>query len=283
MCRMSYGRRSVVPQGIGAVHVVVALDRRLTPADAVVADVVAQRLAVRVGGEELQAVAVAAARTLACSASYAPTPIEFVPLVAPMSGFSWIERPPLVERPPGGDRARIGLGLVEVERDDHVARAAAHVADLARERVGQLPLDEDVPLLRELRPQVGREDAVERARTAARARARCRRSRRPPCPARSSRRRPCWPSKLNGGFAGSRRFFPVPSMYCTIPNAAADDPVVGAASRRSRPAARSRRSTRRRAPGCCRPVRRAAAGPVVQVDVRLAVVLLHPAARCTPR
>ena len=47
-------------------------------------------------------------------------------------------------------------------------RAAADVADLSRQRVGQLALDEDVPLLRELRPNVGREDAVERARATAR-------------------------------------------------------------------------------------------------------------------
>src|SRR5207253_5874765 len=69
----------------------------------------------------------------------------------------------LIERRPRARGTCARLRLVEVEGYHHVAGAAAHVPDLAGERVGQLALDEQVPLLRELRPQVLGEDPIERA------------------------------------------------------------------------------------------------------------------------
>ena len=111
--------RAVVLQRVIAVQVVVALARRLAPADAVIADVVAERLAVGVGGKELQAVGrplpqarlqgvIGADADRVGAAGDADRRVE------------GIERPALVERRPRADGSGAGQGLVEVERHNHV-------------------------------------------------------------------------------------------------------------------------------------------------------------------
>src|SRR5438876_8312949 len=159
------GRRSVVLLRVRAIQIVIPLARRLTPANTVIPDVVAERLAVGVRGEEFQPLGWWLAQARLQSVVSAD-PDRVGAARDPDVRVQWVERAALIQRPPGVDRARIGFRLVEVERDDHVARAAPHITNLTGERVGQLALDHEIPLLRELGPQVRSEDAKQRAGTA---------------------------------------------------------------------------------------------------------------------
>src|SRR5262249_20244004 len=141
-------RGSVIPERVGAVQIVEALDRGLAPPDTVVPHVVTEGLAVGVGREELEALAgtLAEARLKGVVCAYAD---RVRAARGPDVRVQRIERASLVQRPPGVDGAWIGFGLVEVERHHHVPGPAPHVPHLSRQRVRQLALHEDVPLLRE--------------------------------------------------------------------------------------------------------------------------------------
>src|SRR5207244_10257633 len=124
---------------VRAIKIVVALARRLTPANTVVSDVVAESPAIGVGPEELQALGGPLTHTRLKGVVGADADRVRAARRADVR-VQRVERSALAPRPPRLDRTGIGDGLVEVERDDHVTGAATHVAHLAGERVRKLGL-----------------------------------------------------------------------------------------------------------------------------------------------
>ncbi len=146
----------VVPLWLVGVLPVGALAGR--EARAVVAEVVGEDLAEGVRRHELEAVprALADAR------------LERVVVAAGHrlrgrdvgdQGVVLVEGTPLLERGPGRGVARAGQRLVALDRGHQVGRVVADVAHVDRHGRGQQALDEHVPLLGELRPQVRVEGA----------------------------------------------------------------------------------------------------------------------------
>ena len=120
---------------------------------AVVAEVVAVRLAQGVRRHELEAVHVAPADAR----------LQRVVVGVGARGrdgnrrderLRLVQRPPRVLGCPGGRIADARQRLVALDRGDEVVGAIPHVAHLRRHRARQLVLDEGVELLRELRPDV---------------------------------------------------------------------------------------------------------------------------------
>ena len=129
-------------------------------------------------------------------------------------GVERVERTTLLRRQPGAGRAGARQRLVGVDGHDDVLRVAAHVADIDRRSRSEQILAEQIPLMRELRPNIG----IPRAKLSR---------------GRSSACNPSKPvanvpgplvlsyeicdSKKNGVLSVRRWLAPVPSMYCVIP------------------------------------------------------------------
>ena len=163
----------------------------------------------------------------------------------------------MFERGPGRGVAHAGQRLVALHRGHELGGVVADVAHVERHGRGEQALHEHVPLLGELRPEVGVEGThVARGRRArdqlgeaggdrARAASTCRRR-------RSTRRR-------TAGSWGAGGWSPCPPCTgrCRSRRGRPSGRWAATRSRRAAPT-RCRRACRARGPRCCRPARRSA-------------------------